>query len=233
MWWKPCWSRFWRNEGVTDLFNYDNKVMGIFSKVMDAVILGVLWLACSLPVVTVGAASSAFYYAYNKCVRQERGYAWQAFFSGFRSNFKQATKLWLILLGMLLFTVADYMILNAYADVFPLAKVLMGCMIAAFLCLTLWGLHVFAYIARFDVETKAAGKMAVRLVLENPGWSVVLLLVFAFLVAGAFLVSFVGILAPAVYMAAANGILERVFRKYMTAQDLEKELSYTAKIESH
>ena len=227
MWWKLCWSKFWQIEGVTGLFNYDNKVMGIFSKVMDAVILGVLWLACSVPVVTIGASSTAFYYAYNKCVRQERGYAWQTFFSAFRSNFKQATGIWLTLLGMLLFTAADYMLLNAYMGTFPLAKVLMGFMIAAFLGLSLWGLYVFAYIARFELETKIAKTMAVRLVLENLGWTVVLALVFAAVVASVFLVSFLGILAPTVYMAIANPILERVFRKYMSQQDLQKELSYT------
>ena len=210
------------------MFHYDNKVMGIFARVMDAVILGVLWLACSLPVVTIGASSAAFYYAYNKCVRQDRGYAWKYFFSSFRSNFKQATRLWVTLLGILLFTVVDYMILNAYAEVLLLAKVLMGCMMTVFVYLTVWGLYVFAYIARFEVETKIAGKMAARLVLENPAWSVLLALVFAALIWISFRVSFVGILAPALYMAAANGILERVFRKYMTAQDLEKERLYTA-----
>lgn len=210
------------------MFNYDNKVMSIFSKVMDTVILGVLWLACSLPLVTIGASSSAFYYAYNKCVRQDRGYAWKTFFSGFRSNFGQATKLWLMLLGLLLFTVADYMILNAYGDVFPLAGVLMGFMITAFVYLTVWGLYLFPCIARFEMDTKVAGKMAARLVLENPAWSLLLVLVFAALMLLSFRVSFVGILAPAVYMASANGMLERVFRKYMTAQDLEKERLYTA-----
>lgn len=190
--------------------------------------MGVLWLACSLPVVTIGASSAAFYYAYNKCVRQDRGYAWKNFFSSFRSNFKQATRLWVTLLGILLFTVVDYMILNAYAEVLLLAKVLMGCMMTVFVYLTVWGLYVFAYIARFEVETKIAGKMAARLVLENPAWSVLLALVFAALIWISFRVSFVGILAPTLYMAAANGILERVFRKYMTAQDLEKERLYTA-----
>ncbi len=201
--------------------------MGIFSKVMDAVILGVLWLACSVPVVTIGAASSAFYYAYNKCVRQERGYAFPTFFSAFRSNFKQATGMWLTLLGMLLFTAVDYMLLNAYAGAFPMAKILMGCMLVAFLYLTLWGLYAFAYIARFEVETKAAKKMVVRLILENPGWTVLLALVFALLAASVFWISFMGIIVPAVYMAVANRILERVFKKYMTQQDLQKELSYT------
>ena len=88
------------------------------------------------------------------------------------------------------------------------------------------GLYVFAYIARFEMETKTARKMAIRLLLENPGWSVVLLLLFAALVAGVFLVSFVGILAPAVYMAVANRVLERVFQKYTTQQDLERERFY-------
>ena len=214
------------------IFHYDNKVMSIFSKVMDAVILGVLWLACCLPVVTIGAASSAFYYAYNKSVRQDRGYAWQTFFYGFRSNFKQATGLWLALLGMLVFTVADYVILNAYTNALPFAKVLMGCMIAAFVYLIVWGLYLFAYISRFDTDAKNARKMCARLILENPLWSVALLLVFGICVLSVILVSFVAIVIPAVYIALANGILERVFQKYMTEQDMQKERSYTAKDEN-
>ena len=207
---------------------YDNKLMGIFSKVMDAVILGVLWLICSVPIITIGAASSAFYYAYNKCVCQERGYAWTAFFAGFRSNFKQATLLWLGLLGMLVFTFLDYQILNAYSGVFPIVKVLMGFMIAAFVYLLLWGLYVFAYISRFEVETKAVVRITAAMVLQNTLWMAMLLVVFVILVVCVFLLPVIGILVPAIYMVVANRILERVFKKYMTPQDADKEASYTA-----
>ena len=80
------------------MFNYNSKFMTALLSLTDAVVLGVLWLMCSVPVVTMGAASAAFYYAYNKSVCQKNGYAWQAFFGAFKSNFKQATKIWLIIL---------------------------------------------------------------------------------------------------------------------------------------
>lgn len=66
------------------------------SKASDAILLGILWIACCLPIVTVGASSAAFYYAYHKAVRQRRGYAWKEFFSAFKSNFKSA-----IIIGLL------------------------------------------------------------------------------------------------------------------------------------
>lgn len=60
---------------VSDFFNWDNKFMTAMSKASDAILLGILWIACCLPIVTVGASSAAFYYAYHKAVRQRRGYA--------------------------------------------------------------------------------------------------------------------------------------------------------------
>ena len=210
------------------VFGYDNKVMGIFSKVMDTVILCVLWLICSVPVITVGASSAAFYYAYNKCVRQERGYAWKTFFSGFRSNFKQATLLWMAFLVLLVVTFLDYQILNTYSEVFPIAKVLMGCMIAAFVYASMWGLYVFAYISRFEVDTKGIVRTTALMVLQNILWMVLLLIIFVMLAVGVFLLPVAGVVVPAIYMVAANWILERVFKKYMTAQDIAKEAAYTA-----
>lgn len=65
---------------VSDFFNWDNKFMTAMSKASDAILLGILWIACCLPIVTVGASSAAFYYAYHKAVRQRRGYAWKEFF---------------------------------------------------------------------------------------------------------------------------------------------------------
>ena len=55
---------------MSDFFNWDNKFMTAMSKASDAILLGILWIACCLPIVTVGASSAAFYYAYHKAVRQ-------------------------------------------------------------------------------------------------------------------------------------------------------------------
>ena len=58
---------------------------------------GVLWLICSLPLVTIGSASTALYYVTVKCIRHERGSLTKSYFRAFRENFRQGTLLWLLL----------------------------------------------------------------------------------------------------------------------------------------
>ena len=45
---------------MSDFFNWDNKFMTAMSKASDAILLGILWIACCLPIVTVGASSLRF-----------------------------------------------------------------------------------------------------------------------------------------------------------------------------
>ena len=85
----------------------ESKLHAVLTAVIDIVWLGLLWLVCSLPVLTLGAASTALYYAMVKSVRHERGHATKEFFRAFRMNFRQATVLWLICLGVLAVGLAD------------------------------------------------------------------------------------------------------------------------------
>lgn len=82
----------------SEVFNYDNPVWRFIGKLCDVLILNVLWVICSLPVVTVGASTTAVYYVTLKLVRDEEGPTIRSFFKSFKENFKQATILWLILL---------------------------------------------------------------------------------------------------------------------------------------
>ena len=44
----------------------------MLTALIDIVWLGLLWLVCSLPVLTLGAASTALYYAMVKSVRHDQ-----------------------------------------------------------------------------------------------------------------------------------------------------------------
>ena len=50
----------------------ESKLHAVLTALIDIVWLGLLWLACSLPLITLGAASTALYYSMVKCVRHER-----------------------------------------------------------------------------------------------------------------------------------------------------------------
>ena len=92
-------------------FSYESKFSQLLMKLCYACYLNLLWLLCSLPVFTIGASTTALYYVSLKVVRGEESYVGRLFFRAFRENFRQATVLWLILLGIGLFLGADGYIL--------------------------------------------------------------------------------------------------------------------------
>lgn len=81
-------------------FNYDSKFSQIILKVCSACCLNMLWFVCSLPIFTVGASTAALFRVTLKMARDEDPKIVTEFIKGFRENFKQATVLWLIMLGI-------------------------------------------------------------------------------------------------------------------------------------
>lgn len=89
---------------MAKLFHYDNPVWRFMGRVADVFLLTILWAVCSLPIITIGASTSALYYVTLKMARNRDGYLCRSFLKAFKDNFLQATGVWLILLagGMLL-----------------------------------------------------------------------------------------------------------------------------------
>ena len=145
-------------------FNYDNFVIRALNKMTDLLVLNILFLVCSIPIVTVGAALCAMYSVNLKSVRYGDGYVLSRFFSAFKENFKQATIAWLIFLvsGLLLFfdlrfwQQGGFGAMGSYMSVVSVA-------IAG--VLFVWGTWVFPVIAKMDdplpAQLKNAAKMAV------------------------------------------------------------------------
>lgn len=52
----------------------------------DMVILGLCWILCSIPIITIGAATSALYYSVAKTMRYGTGKPVREFFKAFREN---------------------------------------------------------------------------------------------------------------------------------------------------
>lgn len=75
-------------------------MIGFLQKIGILIVLSVLFLLCSLPLVTMGAAASALYYAVAKSVRRERGYPTKEFFRAFKRNLKNGTILTVIFGGL-------------------------------------------------------------------------------------------------------------------------------------
>ena len=62
------------------LFNYDNPVWRFIGKLGDLILLNILWIVCSIPIVTAGASTTAVYYVTLKLVRDENDSTIKNFF---------------------------------------------------------------------------------------------------------------------------------------------------------
>lgn len=93
------------------LFSYGSTFSQAALRAASSCYLNVLWLICSLPVVTVGAATTALYSVTLKLAEGDDGHLTQRFFRAFRENYRQATVLWLIVLAGGVFLALDGYIL--------------------------------------------------------------------------------------------------------------------------
>ncbi|MBQ8111212.1 MAG: YesL family protein [Clostridia bacterium] len=92
--------------------SYDSKFGQLFLKLSYGCCLNVMWLVCCLPIVTIGASTTALYYTSFKIAKDEGSYITTMFFRSFKQNFKQATVIWLIMLAAGLLIGADVVLLT-------------------------------------------------------------------------------------------------------------------------
>ncbi len=93
-----------------NLFSYDSKFSQLLIKLSYSCWLNVLWFACSLPIFTIGASTTALYSVTLKIADDRDSNITKQFFEAFRSNFAQATRLWLIMLAVGLFLIGDLIV---------------------------------------------------------------------------------------------------------------------------
>ncbi|MDR0601567.1 MAG: YesL family protein [Treponema sp.] len=120
-------------------------------KLFDAVALNMLWLLCCVPLVSIGASSTAFYYAAVKVIRGERGSLFREFWRSFKLNFVKATFLW-IFFAVLFFIIAVN--LNIVPDIddgyFSLFLTCLYSFLAVFVAALL--LYAFPVLSRFEMS---------------------------------------------------------------------------------
>ena len=73
------------------IFNPENKFWQTLDHLADLLILSLLWLLCSLPLVTAGAATTALYDAAAHCLRGPEPMPWKRFVQTFRRELLPAS----------------------------------------------------------------------------------------------------------------------------------------------
>lgn len=87
----------------------DSPVMNFLNILGQLILLSILWVLCCLPIVTIGAASTALYYTTVKVLRRDAGSLFSSFFTSFRSNFSQSLSVNMVFLTY--FAVLAYLLI--------------------------------------------------------------------------------------------------------------------------
>ncbi len=158
-----------------NLFHINSPFASAVSKLVQMLWAGILWFVCSIPVVTVGAATTALYEVLLKMEKNREGYVGASFLRAFRKNFKSATLVWIPLIAagvVFLVNLFYYAVLGG--GQFPVQSVVFA--VLWLLTVTLFG-YIFPVLARFENTTAGTFRMAVIIAIRNPGWSIMVLFV--------------------------------------------------------
>ena len=198
-------------------FSYDNPVWRVMLRIGQIWWLDMLWLLTSLPLITIGASTTALIYSLMK-LRREEGYTVSNFFHSFKDNFRQSTVIWLIyaLIGALL---AWGLIFWNQTDLSEL-KVPWALVVALALPYLCSLLYVFAVQSRFVNTVKDTIHYAVVLSVKHYGYTIQMLLVLGavlyFNVTGIVWVNFITLVIGVGLMLYLFGIYyEKIFDRYI------------------
>ena len=203
---------------MKQLFNAENGLWQLLGFVGDCLMLSLLWVLCSVPLVTLGAASAALYDAALRCFRRGERSCLARYLTVFRREWKNGilpsllceallTALLLLWRGL----AAGLPLLGAAALSVPLLVLPLG--IAA------W---VFPMLSRFTLSTGALLSNSLRLALSQILRTLALgVLCFAGLWLTLRLALLPVFFLPALLALGCSFPIEPVFRRYEEAEEAE------------
>lgn len=145
---------------MNHLFNLDGPVLQFINKIVYSVYLNILWFICCIPVITIGASTTALFYVTLKISKDEEGSITKAFFHSFKENLRQGTVIWLILLAFgIILGIDGYVLYHMrFENVFWTLCTAVFCVAAAAYAIIL--MYIFPLLARFDNTIGAMFKNA-------------------------------------------------------------------------
>ena len=192
-------------------WNQDNILFTILSRGLDVCCASLLWLICSVPIITIGASSTALHAVMQKLCRDEGSGMTRIFFHSFKRNFRQATCIWLMMLVFLVVLWGDFyafLTMNVIPVWFQIVPFFCG---SLFLLLWVW---VFSYLARFEGTLGQVLKNSLLMSVRHLGWSLLIILILALSSLAGMSIAILLIFIPGIYAYCKAIIQRRIFDRY-------------------
>lgn len=203
---------------MRSLFDLDSPLMNGLQKVFDCMLVSLCWLTACLPIVTIGPACGALYRTVCRSICRDEGGILKPFWDTFRANLKNGVLVWLPILAVYLFLIADGVIVRGLLH----SSTLYGVILVLIAVTTVWAAYATAYCVRFNGSTREVLWISLFLVLSHPITALLVMAAVALGLVLALMVPYLALFLPGLVCLAIRGPMEGVFRKHMRPEDLEK-----------
>lgn len=192
--------------------NNDSLIFRVINKVFDVIAVSILWFICSIPIVTVGAATTALYDTVYRNILRNQGYCYKGFFKCFKENFKNTIPTSVIF--AVLTAVSMWDISLALSG----GSVISGYQITFFILWVLtitWAIWTFALTARFENSWRKTIKNGLLMFFAHLPVTLGMAVVFAISAMLVWDFPMLITVLPVTGMLLNSFMLEKVFRKYI------------------
>lgn len=198
---------------LNNLFNPENSFWEFMTNMTNVLFVGLIWLICCLPIVTIGASTTALYDYTLKLADNTDGYVLKSFLKAFKNNFIKSTVSWiLMLLGTGFLVVDAYLCLRMGTS---FGKYLFFAIVAIGILYFIVCIYIFPVLAFFQVNVKDAIKNAFIMGVGNLPITILTIII---LMIGGFIIYTVPYLVFALgsFVAYVSSFCYlSVFRKYL------------------
>lgn len=191
-------------------FSPDSRLYKSIHFIGGLIVLNFLWILFSLPVVTIGASTTALYFSFFKLINNTDGYLMKDFLKGFKSNWKQGTALWFVTAIFVYGFYLDFQLLKNNPGVFVVAISVAAFIVVCFSLMYSYPLCV-CYENKFWMHIKNSFLLSIR----NIGKTLFLIFILAIeilifaLNRHAFI--FFILVGPAVFIYTIAGTARKIF----------------------
>ena len=203
------------------IFDPNNAVFRPMGKLVDILVLSILWTVCSLPVVTLGAATAALYDAAVRGIRWEENGIYARFFATFKANLRVGIPAAVLAELAALLLIGGQRLFHVYAMPDSISGVLYYAYLAVLVVILGAAGYLFPTLSRFEFKVGGLFANCLRLAIAHLPTTLALGVVLTasvwvclrFLILPLFVV-------PCAAALISSLLLERIFRPYL---DQEKE----------
>lgn len=205
---------------MKNFFSVEGKFYTVTSKIVDLILLTLLWIVGCIPIVTILTSTASMYHTTVKCIRFDRGKVWEEFKEAYKKNLNQGVLLTVLFLAAgLVIAYLDRRVLalsKSGTDAVFYMTVAMLILTVLFLINVLWLIPVFSRFANtLGKIVQLTFVISIRYLIK----SILMLLLLAVTVLLIWISLPLVIICPALFMLALSYLTEPVLHRYMPRQE--------------